>query len=82
MVNFEPTKSQIFGAFESFRLLITASSGSGKSHLVKTLLLDPNLGIYNKFPIDKIFVFSPTLHIDDAWVDVKQSLEKRSTKEC
>ena len=28
---FQPTKSEIFSDFESFRLLITASSGSGKS---------------------------------------------------
>lgn len=82
MINFEPTKSQIFGSFESFRLLITASSGSGKSQLVKTLMLDPSLGLYSKFPINKIYVFSPTLNIDDAWFDVKTSLEKRSTKEC
>ena len=81
MNSFEPTKSQIFGSFDSFRLLITASSGSGKSQLVKTLMLDPSMGLYYKFAIDKVFVFSPTLHIDDAWVDVKDSLEKRSTKE-
>lgn len=61
MNSFEPTKSQIFGSFDSFRLLITASSGSGKSQLVKTLMLDPSMGLYNKFAIDKIFVFSPTL---------------------
>lgn len=45
-------------------------------------MLDPSMGLYNKFAIDKIFVFSPTLQIDDAWVDVKDSLERRSTKEC
>ena len=45
-------------------------------------MLDPSLGMCNKFAVKNIYVFSPTLHIDDAWVDVKDSLEKRSTKEC
>ena len=45
-------------------------------------MLDPSLGMSNKFAVKNIYVFSPTLHIDDAWVDVKDYLEKRSTKEC
>lgn len=78
---FQPTKSEIFSDFESFRLLITASSGSGKSQLVKTLLTDPSFGIREKFEVDQIYLLCPTQLIDDAWNDVKEDLMKRSTKD-
>lgn len=73
--NFQPTKQQIFGAWDSFRLLITASSNSGKSQLCKDLLIDPSWGLTDKFKVSNIFVFSPTQDIDSAWDDVKKSLE-------
>ena len=50
----------IFGEFDSFRLLITASSGSGKSQLVKTLLTDPSFGIRNKFTPENVWLLCPT----------------------
>jgi hypothetical protein len=49
---FQPSKAEIFGSFKNFKLLITASSNSGKSHLIKNLLTDKSFGIYNRFPAD------------------------------
>ena len=57
---FQPTKSEIFSDFESFRLLITASSGSGKSQLVKALLTDPSFALREKFHVNDIYLWCPT----------------------
>lgn len=78
---FQPSKAEIFTDFESFRLLITASSGSGKSQLVKTLLTDSSFGIRDKFKPDHVFLLCPTQMIDDAWGDVIEDLKKRSTQD-
>jgi len=63
--NFTPTKKEIFCELPSFRCLITASSNSGKSHLIKTLLTDPSFGLTEKFKVSNIFVICPTLKIDN-----------------
>ena len=47
------------------RALIVAPSNSGKSVLLQNILLD----IYRNC-FDKVFIFSPSIHIDNVWKPV------------
>lgn len=77
-----PKKRDIFGDDKSFRLAIISSSGSGKSQLINTMLTDPSFGLVQKFPPDRIYVFSATAgKLDDAYLKIIDSLKKRSTRE-
>jgi hypothetical protein len=63
-------------------LLLAASSGSGKSQVIKEIMTNPSFGITSKFHPDNIFIICPTLKVDDAYsADIIPSLKKRSTKE-
>lgn len=53
------------------RLLITGPSGSGKTHLVVDLLTRIQAGCYQR-----IFVFSPSVHLDSVWQVVKDYVHK------
>jgi len=65
----------------SFRCLITASSNSGKSHLIKTLLTDISFGLTEKFKVSNIYVCCPTTKIDNTWSEITDSFKGRSTKD-
>jgi len=78
---FQPSKAEIFGSFKSFKLLITASSNSGKSHLIKNLFTDKSFNLYNRVPADQVYIFNPTIDLDDSYTEIIQNLEKMSTKE-
>ena len=53
------------------RLLITGPSGSGKTQLVVDLLTRIQAGCYQR-----IFVFSPSVHLDSVWQVVKDYVYK------
>ena len=53
------------------RLLITGPSGSGKTQLVVDLLTRIQAGCYQR-----IFVFSPSVHLDSVWQVVKDYVHK------
>lgn len=77
-----PKKKDIFGDDKPFRLAIVSSSGSGKSQLINEMMTNPTFGLVQKFPVDRIYVFSVTANkLDDAYVKIIDSLKKRSTKE-
>ena len=79
---YHPKKKDIFGGDKSFRLLLAASSGSGKSQIIKELMTNPSFGLQSKFQPDNIFIICPTLKVDSAYDDdIIPSLEKRSTKD-
>jgi hypothetical protein len=61
---------------------LAASSGSGKSQVIKELLTNPSFGITSKFFSDHVYIICPTLKVDDAYsADIIPALKKRSTKE-
>jgi hypothetical protein len=79
---FHPSKKEIFGGEKSFRLLLAASSGSGKSQIIKELRTNPAFGLTSKFKPDNVYILCPTLKVDSAYDDsIIPSLEARSTKD-
>ena len=75
MVELTPTKRQIFAGDRPFRLGIFAGSGSGKSHLIKEILLNRDFDILGRYEPDHIFVICPTLKLDTTYNDIKTYLE-------
>ena len=57
------------------RSVINAASGSGKPVLIHNLILDIYRGCF-----ERIFVFSPSIDIDDSWRPVKKYIEEELTK--
>ena len=53
------------------RSVILGPSGSGKTVLLQNFILD----IYRDC-FSKIFVFSPSIHVDASWLPVKEYIEK------
>ena len=49
------------------RSIINAASGSGKTVLIQSLILD----IYRNC-FSRIYIFSPSIEIDDTWLPVKK----------
>jgi hypothetical protein len=54
-----------------FRMIIFSPSNSGKSNLIKNLITCNEFG-YSKYDKQIIFLFSPTIHDDPIWKDLKQ----------
>ena len=52
------------------RMILLAPSGSGKTILLQNLLLDIYRGAF-----ERIYVFSPSVHLDHAWDPVKKYVE-------
>ena len=52
-----------------FRMLVIASSGSGKSNMIKNLIMRPGFGFKQHYKQD-IFIISETLGLDQTWDDV------------
>ena len=53
------------------RMILLAPSGSGKTILLQNLLLDVYRGAFQR-----IYLFSPSVHLDHAWDPVKKYVEK------
>ena len=53
------------------RSMIVAPSGSGKTVLLSNLILDIYRGCFSR-----VYIFSPSIHIDNAWDNVKKYIEK------
>ena len=54
------------------RSVILGPSGSGKTVLLQNMILD----IYRNC-FSKIYIFSPSIHVDASWLPVKEYIEKR-----
>ena len=52
------------------RTMIVAPSSSGKSVLLQNLILDIYRGCF-----EKVYIFSPSIHIDSVWAPVKEYLK-------
>ena len=57
------------------RSVINAASGSGKTVLLQNLILDVYRGCYSR-----IYIFSPSIDIDDTWIPVKKYIDDEFTK--
>jgi hypothetical protein len=57
------------------RSVINAASGSGNSVLIQNCILDVYKGCFSR-----IYIFSPSIDIDDTWLPVKQNIEEEFTK--
>ncbi len=53
-----------------YRMLVFSPSNSGKSNLIKNLIVRDEFG-YSKYYKQNIFLFSPTIHDDPIWKDLK-----------
>jgi len=56
------------------RSIINAPSGSGKTVLLQNLILDIYKGCFSR-----IYIFSPSIDIDDTWLPVKKYIEEELT---
>ena len=56
------------------RSVINAASGSGKTVLAQNLVLDIYRGCFSR-----IYIFSPSIDIDDTWLPVKKYIEDELT---
>ena len=56
------------------RSVINAASGSGKTILIQNLILDIYRGCFSR-----IYIFSPSIDIDDTWLPVKKYIEEELT---
>ena len=50
---------------------LVGPSGSGKTVLLQNMILDIYRGCFSK-----IFIFSPSIHVDASWLPVKEYIEK------
>jgi len=57
------------------RSVINAASGSGKTVLIQNLILDIYRGCFST-----IYMFSPSIDIDDTWIPVKKYIDDKFTK--
>ena len=64
------SKYQMVSQLPGVRGLILAPSHSGKSVLLQNIILD----IYRNC-FEQMFIFSPSIHIDNVWLPVKDYLE-------
>ena len=53
-----------------FRSIILGPSGSGKTILLQTMILDIYRGCF-----DRIYIFSPSVHLDHTWYPVKEYIK-------
>ena len=51
--------------------ITAAPSGSGKSVLIQSMILDIYRGVF-----DRIFIFSSSIHVDGIWIPVKKYIEQ------
>ena len=58
------------------RAVLCAPSGGGKTTLLVSMILD----LY-RFCFKRIYVFSPTCHLDDAWIPVREFCEESLQQE-
>jgi hypothetical protein len=56
------------------RSVINAASGSGKTVLIQSLILDIYKGCFSR-----IYIFSPSIDIDDTWLPVKKYIAEELT---
>jgi Poxvirus A32 protein len=75
----EPAKSKEYSSKQSnytmcakcpFRSIILGPSGSGKTILLQTMILDIYKGCF-----DRIYIFSPSVHLDHTWYPVKEYIK-------
>ena len=64
------SKYQVMGQLP-MRGLICAPSGSGKTYLISNLILDMYRNCFQR-----VFIFSPSIHIDHTWEPVKKYIEQ------
>ena len=53
------------------RAVISAPSGSGKTVLLQNMILDIYKGCF-----ERIYIISPSIHVDNSWIPVKKYIEK------
>lgn len=53
-----------------FRMLVFSPSNSGKSNVIKNLITRAEFG-YSSYYKNNMFIFSPTIHCDPIWKDIK-----------
>ena len=55
-----------------FRSIVLGPSGSGKTILLQNMILDVYVGC-----VDKIYIFSPSVHLDHTWLPVKEYIKDK-----
>ena len=81
----EPIKTKTYDISQSkfknvgnlpLRAILLGSSGTGKTILIQNMILK----IYRNL-FERIYIFSPSIHVDSAWDEVKKHLDKIKRKE-
>ncbi len=58
------------------RCILLAPSSSGKTVLIQNMILDIHRDLF-----ERVYIFSPSVHIDHTWYLVKAYLDKMSLKD-
>ena len=53
------------------RSILLGPSGAGKGVLLQNMILDIYRGCF-----ERVYIFSPSIHVDQTWLPVKEYLEK------
>ncbi len=81
----EPIKTKTYDISKSkfknvgklpLRAILLGSSGTGKTILIQNMILK----IYRNL-FERIYIFSPSIHVDSAWDEVKKYLDKIKRKQ-
>ena len=59
-----------------FRAIIAAPSGAGKTVLLQSMVLELYRTKSGKSPFSRIYIWSPSVHVDPAWLPVKQFIRE------
>ena len=60
-----------------FRAIIAAPSGAGKTVLLQSMILDLYKTKGGKSPFERIYIWSPSVHVDPAWRPVKEMIREK-----
>lgn len=59
-----------------FRAIVAAPSGAGKTVLLQSMVLELYRTTSGKSPFSRIYVWSPSVHVDPAWIPVKKFIRE------
>ena len=59
-----------------FRAIVAAPSGAGKTVLLQSMVLDLYRTTGNKSPFSRVYIWSPSVNVDPAWIPVKKFIRE------
>ena len=59
-----------------FRAIVAAPSGAGKTVLLQSMVLDLYRTAGGKSPFSRIYIWSPSVNVDPAWIPVNKFIRE------